>query len=368
MAKKAEQIPAPYDGRIAAVREVIAKKRLDAYLIMSRMDQFWLTGFTGEDGLVLVTPKTVALLTDGRFDEAADLQAPYAKKILRKKRTPDVNAKEIARFKLERIGFEPAHISVAEHRELAKHLKPTRLAPAGGIIGARRHVKDAGEVEVIRRAIQVAQQAFDRVRAWIEPGRTEREIAARLEYEMQMLGAQGASFPTIVAVGANSSLPHYEPGDVRFDGEELLLIDWGARVGWYCSDLTRMLWYGKTPDELVRINDVVHQAHDTAIAAARPGMTAHDLDAVARSIIKKAGYGERFNHALGHGIGLDIHEAPRVGMGTELELKAGMVITIEPGIYLPGVGGVRIESDVLITADGAEVLTSQAIEAPSGGR
>jgi len=357
-------VPPPYRQRLAALRAEIAKRELDGYLILSRMDQYWLTGFTGEDGLVLVTRRNVVLLTDGRFDEAADLQAPFAQKVLRKQRTPEVNAAIIRRYRPGRLGFDPAQMSLADYEALKKHVRPTRLVPVAGTVPAMRVCKDDGEVKATRRAIEVAQEAFERVRRWIRPGRTEREVAARLEYEMRNLGAQGASFPSIVAFGRNSSLPHYEPGDVRLKKGDWILVDWGARVGWYGSDLTRMIWPARPPRRMVEINQVVREAHDKAIAAARPGMTCHELDRVAREHIASRGYGPQFNHALGHGLGLDVHEGPRVGKDTQTVLQPGMIVTIEPGVYLPGVGGVRIEDDVLITKNGCKVLTSLPIAQP----
>jgi Xaa-Pro aminopeptidase len=364
MSKKSSAIPSPCGERIVGVRAEMARRRLDGYLIQNRMDQYWLTGFTGEDGPVLVTDRAIVLLTDGRFDEAARREAPYAKKVLRKKRTPEVNAREIRRHKLTRLGFDPGQMTVGEFNELKKFMKPTRLVPAGGLCGNMRLNKDAGEVAAIRKAIMVAQEAFRRLRESIEPGQTERQLAARLEYEMQMRGAQGASFPTIVAAGPNASLPHYEAGEGRVTDTDPILIDWGARVEWYCSDLTRMVWPANPPGELKEIDKIVHEAHDRAIAAVRPGIKAEVVDQVARDVITKAGYGPRFNHALGHGLGLDVHEAPRVGKGTRDLLKPGMIITIEPGIYVPGVGGVRIEDDVLVTETGHEVLTSLGIDQP----
>ena len=335
MSKKKNVIPSPYNRRIAALRTTLAQKNLDCYLILNRMDQYWLTGFTGEDGLTLVTQRAVVLLTDGRFDEAADIQAPYATKILRKQRTPEANAAIIKRFQPKCVGFDPDQMSVADHAALKKYVKPIKLVAAGGLVTSMRSGKDAREIKATQKAIDVAQKAFSRVLKWIRPGRTERETAARLEYELRMLGAQGPSFPTIVAFGKNSSLPHYEPGDVVLKDKDLILIDWGAQVDWYTSDLTRMIWPAKSPRKMVEINRIVHEAHDRAIAAARPGITAHELDQVARKHIVKAGYGKCFNHALGHGIGLDVHEAPRVGQGTKTVLEPGMIITIEPGIYFP---------------------------------
>ncbi len=358
------EVSAPYAERIAQVRAELARRKLDGYLILNRMDQIWLTGFSGEDGLALVTRRDVALLTDGRFAEAAERQAPYARKVLRKKRTAEFNAGIIRRFKLARLGFDPAQITLADHGELKKHLGSTKLVPLGGVLASGRQCKDATEIAALRRAIDVAQNAFRRFRDWLRPGHTEREAAARLEYEMKALGAQGPSFPTIMAFGANASLPHYESGDAVLGDNSAVLIDWGAQVGWYCSDLTRMLWIGKPSAQLREINNIVHEAHDRAIEAVRPGVTGHDVDRVARQVITKAGYGKQFGHATGHGLGIDVHEAPRVGMQSRTVLEPGMVITIEPGIYVPGVGGVRIEDDVLVTDHGHQVLTSLEIDRP----
>jgi Xaa-Pro aminopeptidase len=336
----------------------MARRKLDGYLVQNRMDQYWLTGFTGEDGFVLVTARAVVLLTDGRFDEAADLQTPWARKVLRKIRTPDRTAKEIRRHKLKRLGFDPGHLSVGEFTALRKHLRPTQLAGASAVILDMRLQKDAGEVAAIRAAIRVAERAFRKVVNWIRPGVTESQISARLVYEMQGLGAQEAAFPTIVAVGPNASLPHYEPGRGVVKKNEGILIDWGARVNWYISDLTRMVWPAGTPREMARIQRIVKDAHDQAIACVKPGVKTSAVDRAARRVIEKAGYGPQFSHALGHGIGLDVHEAPRVGKETDILLKPGMVITIEPGIYVAGKGGVRLEDDVLVTETGHEVLSS----------
>lgn len=358
MSKRPAKIPAPYQDRLRRVRAELARRRLDGYLVQNRMDQYWLTGFTGEDGFVLVTPREVVLLTDGRFDQAAHIESPWARKVLRRQRTPARNAEEIHRYKLKRVGFDPGHLTVAEFTALRKHARPTQLISAASIILDMRLQKDAGEVAAIRKAIRVGERAFEKVVRWIKPGVTEREISARLAFEMQCLGAQEVSFPTIVATGANASLPHYEPGDVAVKKGQGVLIDWGARVGWYTSDLTRMVWPGSIPRQLAKVQDIVKEAHDQAIAFVKPGVTSHAVDAVARGVIEKAGYGPQFNHALGHGMGLDVHEGPRVGQGTQTVLKPGMVITIEPGIYLAGKGGVRLEDDVLVTETGHKVLST----------
>lgn len=356
------RLPNPYSLRIQKLREFMAGQDLDGFLIQSRMDQIWLTGFTGEDGFVLVTPRAVVLLTDGRFDEAADKEAPFAKKILRKRRTPEVNAQIIKGSKVRRVGFNADQMSLAAHRVLRRHVAPVKLVEVADPIAPLRARKDATELKRMRAAIRVAEQAFERVRRWLKPGQTEREVAARLVYEMQKLGAQGETFPSIVAFGPNSSLPHAMPGARKLRKNEVLLFDWGAHVDWYGSDLTRVLWLGRIPPRLRKVYDVVRAAHDRAIEAVRPGITAHELDHVARAIINKAGYGKLFNHALGHGLGLVAHEVPRIGKGTQTVLEPGMVITIEPGVYLPGAGGIRLEDDVLVTKTGGEVLSTLPLE------
>jgi Xaa-Pro aminopeptidase len=358
MSKTRTAIPPLFAERLVRLRSEMERLKLDGYLVLDRRDQYWLTGFTGEDGGVLVSPADVTLLTDGRFEQTAEIEAPWARRILRKTRTPEVTAGILKRSRLARIGFDPAHMNVATHAAISKLIRPARLVSASGLILGMRRRKSPEELQAIRRAIRIAEEAFQAVAQEIRPGQSESQIAAALVFEMLRRGASEPAFPTIVAAGANASLPHYSPTDRKLRPGEPLLIDWGARAGGYVSDLTRMVWTGSIPRELGTIYGVVREAHDRAIAAVRPGVRAVTVDGVARRVIQRAGYGSRFNHALGHGMGLDVHEAPRLGKASRDVLEAGMVITIEPGIYLPGVGGVRIEDDVLVTEDGCQVLTS----------
>lgn len=336
----------------------MATAKLDGYLVQDRMDQIWLTGFTGESGSVLVTQGSVTLLTDGRFDETADIEAPWARKVLRKKRSADETVRELRRAKITRVGIDPDHTTLRTFTELQKAAKPIRISAASRMIADLRLTKDAGEITLIRRAIDVAQAAFKKVASGIRVGMKEREIAANLVYEMSARGAQGPAFAPIVAAGASASLPHYEAGDREVRADACLLIDWGARVDWYVSDLTRMVWPGSIPPRLREVHKIVREAHDRAIEIIKPGIRAAQVDKVARDIITKSGYGENFNHSLGHGIGLNVHESPGLRRQSKETLKPGMVVTIEPGIYLPGIGGIRIEDDVLITDSGYEVLSS----------
>lgn len=364
MSKKPAEIPAPHGERITKVRAEMIRRKIDGYLVQDRMDQFWLTGFTGEDGAALLTPRAIVLLTDGRFDEAADVQAPYARKVLRKKRDAAETVKELRRCQVTRLGFNPDHLNVSDFTALRKAAAPIRLISASDVIRPFRAVKDDGEVQCLRKAIRIAEEAFQEIRRWLRPGLTEREIAAQLSYEMQKRGAQSESFPAIVAAGSNASLPHYEPGERKLAENEILLVDWGARVGWYGSDLTRVVWLGSIPPRMREIFDVVRAAHDRAIEAVRPGAKAQAVDRVAREVITKAGYGKQFSHGLGHGLGCVVHESPRLSKISKDVLAAGMVLTIEPGIYIPGVGGVRIEDDVLVTETGHQVLSTLPAEFP----
>lgn len=343
--------------RIARFREQMARAKLPAFFVSNRADQIYLTGFTGEDGGVLVTPRQVYLLTDGRFDEAADIEAPWARKVLRKKSVIDELSKLVKKSKASRVAVQPEYLSLAVSQRIREAIHPVRLVPGKPIIRAMRECKDAQELDVMLRAIRVAQLAIKKAVRDIRIGQTERELAARIEYEMQLGGATGASFPTIVAEGPNASLPHAVPGDRRIGDGSAVLIDWGARVDHYCSDLTRVIFINRIPPKIGRIYDIVLEAQEKAIAAVRPGARLCDVDAAARRHIKSAGYGRNFGHGLGHGLGLDVHESPRVHFQSKDRLEPGMVVTIEPGIYLPGVGGVRIEDDVLVTEDGHQVLS-----------
>lgn len=352
------RIPDTIGERLAVLRTQLAARKLDAFLVLNRYDQYWLTGFTGEDGGVLVTPNGVTLITDGRFSETADTEAPWARKVLRVARGPDSFAKVLKRAKTPRVGFEPEHMSVNLFAELSKLIRPLKLHSAGGIISTLRRAKHGAEMAAIRKAVHIAQDAFNAVRREIRPGVTEAHIAARLSFEMKSRGAQGDAFAPIVAAGPRSSLPHYEPADLPIQRGEVVLIDWGARADWYVSDLTRVVLPTSIPPKLAKVYDAVRQAHDAAIEAIRPGVSAAAIDRVARNLIRRAGFDKEFSHALGHGIGLNVHESPRLGKKSKDVLAPGMVVTIEPGIYLPGVGGVRLEDDVLVTESGYEVLSS----------
>ena len=334
------------------------RQRISAYLITSRMDQVYLTGFDGEDGAAIITASGVHIISDGRFEETIRRQAKWAKKYMRLGALTEVVAKVCRKLRLAKLCFQRDQVSVELHSALRRACRPTKLIQAPAIVNNMRRIKDGNEITILRRAIEIAESAFKTLRRKIRVGMTETEIAALLEYEMKRRGALGPSFPTIVAEGQNAALAHAEPGRRKVKKGSLILIDWGAQSEYYCSDLTRVLFVGRIPPRFEKLYNIVLQAQEQAIKAIAPGRRVCDIDKVARDLIDRAGYGDRFGHGLGHGVGLDIHEAPRLKFGFTDLLETGMVVTVEPGIYLPSSGGIRIEDDVLVTAGGHEVLST----------
>jgi Xaa-Pro aminopeptidase len=350
--------------RHRAVREAMKKLNLDAILLILPADIAYLTNFTGDDSVGIITAKNFFLVTDFRYKEQVDLEAGWLEVVIREEKMSTALAETISKAKLTRLGFEANSAKFGEVHALDRAIKdhggkPVELVPLENVMVNIRKVKDDQEIDLTRKSVAVAEEAFEAIRDQIKPGLTENYLAGLLILELRSRGASDSSFPVIVAAGPNSSLPHYRPGDdaVRRDGP--LLFDWGAIVGGYCSDLTRTLMLGRVSAEMKKVYQTVLNAQLAAIEFLRPGVTNRQADRIARDVIDKAGYGKQFGHGLGHGIGREIHEMPALRKtGDEEELRPGMIVTIEPGIYLPGVGGVRIEDDVLITHSGCEVLSS----------
>jgi Xaa-Pro aminopeptidase len=310
-----------------------------------------------------VTPDRLVLISDFRYDEQIAREAPWVELILRSKGMADEVAKTFRKLKLPRVGVQAESMTLGQRDGLLALFKDkkkggVKLTPVSNIIIELRHIKDAHEIAILEGAIAAAEGAFNATRAQIKIGMTEGEIAGLLGFEMRKRGALNSSFDSIVAVGPNGSLPHYRPTDVPLTGNTSLLIDWGALYQKYCSDLTRVLFFGDPSPKMREIYRVTLDAQMAAIEAIKPGKKAKAIDKVARDVITKAGYGKQFGHGLGHGIGRDIHEPIAFNKLSKITLKPGMVLTVEPGIYLPGVGGVRIEDDILVTETGYKVLTT----------
>lgn len=352
--------------RHKAVRTAMSELKLDGLLLTHPPDLHYLTNFTGDDSVGLITAKDFFLVTDFRYKEQAELEAGWLKTSLREAKMSDALAKLLETTPLKRIGFEANFTTVGQIDAILTSIKSNKdmvapeLVPLENVMLSIRKVKDDHEIDLVRKAVALAEEAFTAIRDQIKPGQTENYIAGLLIMELRSRGASGTSFPPIVATGSNSSLPHYRPaGEVEIQNDQPCLIDWGAVLNGYCSDLTRTFLLGHVPHRIKEIYRVVHDAQLAAIKFLRPGVTSMQADRVARDVIEKAGYGEQFGHGLGHGIGREIHELPSLRKtGGEEELRPGMILTIEPGIYLPGVGGVRIEDDVLITHSGCEVLSN----------
>lgn len=330
---------------------------MDAFVIASPANVRYLSGFDGSNGLILLTQKETHFFTDPRYAIAAS-RGVSGKVHIAKGPLQLAAAAVIKRKKLKKIGFEASHTNFRAYENLKQKLPlGASLVPVGGLVENCRMVKSPSEIQRIRASVQVNSEAYHRVIRRARPGIREIDIAAELEYQMKILGAEKASFDTIVAAGERSALPHAHPTGYRLVGNELLLIDMGACLDGYCSDMTRVVHLGPPPKRVKQMYAAVLEAQLAAIDAVRPGATAGSVDKAARQVLKKHGLDKAFVHSTGHGLGLEIHEPPRLGRKDETILVPGMAITIEPGAYVEGQGGIRIEDTVLVTATGCEILT-----------
>ncbi|HYI98673.1 MAG TPA: Xaa-Pro peptidase family protein [Thermoleophilaceae bacterium] len=342
-------------ARADRLLELVRGRELDALLVTSLVDVRWLTGFTGTNGACVLTGDERLFLTDFRYVEQAASQVDGFE-IVQAGR--DLLGELAARLPRGHAGFDDAHVNVRAHARLVERAGTgVELVAAGGLVEQLREVKDAGERERIAAAAELATVTFERVLERGLVGRTERAVALDLEHELRLAGADEPSFPSIVANGAHAALPHAEPRDAVILPNVLLTVDWGARLDGYCSDCTRTVATGAVGERERTVYELVLSAQEMALAAVEPGAGCAAVDGVARTIIEEAGEGERFGHGLGHGVGLEVHEGPRLAKGAEGTLAVGNVVTVEPGVYLPGELGVRIEDLVVVEEGGSRVLT-----------
>ena len=357
-----------YAQRRERLLQTIKDEGLDGLLVSNPINVTYLTGFSGEASYLLLTRDRTLLVSDGRFQVQIAEECPGLEAYIRtpKETTPDAAIEQLKATGVREIGCESAHLTVADFERFSEGLKTANWKPAGDRVEKLRQSKDETEIAQIREAIKIAERAFAMFRAMLKATDNEKELTDAMESYVRRAGGTETAFPTIVAVGPRAALPHAPPSLHAVSEHPLLLIDWGASGRFYKSDLTRILWTynnvafpaGKSPSDRVRtVHAVVREAQRRAIAAMRPGASSKAVDTIARGYIAEQGFGEFFNHGLGHGFGLQIHEAPFFRPTSDVTLQAGMVVTCEPGIYLPSEFGVRIEDDVLITPDGAEVLT-----------
>jgi Xaa-Pro aminopeptidase len=344
-------------SRVDRVADALAERQLDLLLVTDLTNVRYLTGFTGSNAMAVVGRDVRRFITDFRYIEQAAAQVPDFDRELGPADFITALADGWPEGEL-RLGFEDDHVSVRRHGRL-REVIPDRLelVAAGGIVERLRAVKDPGEVERIAAAAALADEVYGWLREQGLVGRTERDVAVALEEQMRRLGAEEPSFPSIVASAERGALPHAVAADVPIERGTLVTLDIGARLDGYCSDCTRTWATGDVPDDLAEAHALVLRAQQTALDAVRPGPEGREVDAVAREIITAAGHGEHFGHGLGHGVGMEVHEAPRLSRTAEDPLVAGNVVTVEPGVYLPGRGGVRIEDLVVVTEDGRRVLS-----------
>ncbi len=346
----------PPAGRIERIRALLPLWSVQALLFLDMKNIRYLTGFTGSDGALYIGSDCRILLVDGRYITQARTEAGSFEVYLYQGKM-DGLVDVISRHGCGVIGFEAETMTVATWTALKERLPGLTFRPLRQELEALRAVKDGEEIARIREAAAVAAHALNAVLARIRPGITEREIAADLDDAIRRGGAQDASFPTIVASGANSALPHARPQNRTVRMGDLITIDFGAVFDGYRSDETCTVALGRADAKQEQVYQVVKDAHDRAMEAIRAGVACRAIDAVARNWIDKQGFGESFTHGTGHGVGLDVHEYPRLAAQSEAVLEAGMVVTVEPGVYLPGLWGVRIEDLVVVQKDGCEVLS-----------
>jgi Xaa-Pro aminopeptidase len=348
------------------LRQQLAGAKLDALLISHLPNIRYLCGFTGSAGFLLQTEDGGILFTDSRYKRQAREEVRGAKVIIAPKAVINAVGEWVgARGKKSKswIGIEAEHLTVAEKKRLADLLPSrVRLKSAPPLVDRDRMVKDDEELARIRAAVRLGATLFDRALEVFGPGTKESEVAAEMEYKARRAGAEAMSFPTIIASGARSAMPHGRASEQTIPSGGFVVCDFGVILAGYCSDQTRTVWVGAAPKEARNAYAAVKDAQEAAIAAVRAGVTAGDVDAAARNVLRKAGFGRYFTHSTGHGAGLEIHEPPRIAAGQNEVLKPGMVITIEPGIYFPGKWGIRIEDMVAVTENGCEVLTPTSKE------
>ncbi|TYP78924.1 M24 family metallopeptidase [Paenibacillus methanolicus] len=343
--------------RLQRVREQLDQEGLDALFITSPYNRRYLTGFTGSAGFVLITKEQAFLITDFRYVNQAQEQA-QAYEIVQHAANPlDTIAEKLQALQAARLGFEKNHASYAQYQSYAERFQGIELVPTENMVERLRGIKDEAEIGFIKQAIEITDKAFDHILGVIKPGISEREVSAELEYFMRKQGAVSSAYSTIVASGERSALPHGLASSKLIGTNEFVTLDFGANFEGYLSDLTRTVFVGTPSERHKEMYRVVLEANQAALDGVKPGMTGKEGDALGRNVIEGYGYGPYFGHGLGHAFGLEIHEGMRFSAQTEERLEPGMIMTVEPGVYLPGFGGVRIEDNILITDTGIEVLT-----------
>jgi Xaa-Pro aminopeptidase len=348
--------------RLETVRQVLADHELDAMLVSQPESRHYLSGFTGSAGTLLVTARRAVLATDFRYYEQVTHQSPDWELARIKTTLADLLPELLADLEVKRLGFESQHVSVDQIHRWSRNGGGVEWVPLKETMEQIRAIKEEAEIEALHRSVALTDAAFEHLLGVLEPGMTERQAAWQIESYMRTHGASKVAFEPIVAAGPNGALPHARPGDHAIGEGEPIVVDIGCVVDGYCSDMTRTICLGTPAAHYLEVWQTVLRAHKAAKEVIRAGVTGAAVDAAARDVIDKAGYGEQFGHGLGHGVGLAVHEKPRASRTSQDVLQPNMILTVEPGIYLPGEFGVRIEDMVVVRESGLEVLTGTFME------
>ncbi|MBW2589424.1 MAG: aminopeptidase P family protein [Deltaproteobacteria bacterium] len=354
------------ENRLSLIRKSLVKSNFDTFMVSVEENRRYLSGFTGEDtqfdesaGALFITDSRLLLATDSRYELQAKNEAPLFEIVCYKelaKELPDI----ANMLGTKRLGFESIRMSFMQHSKIVVELESAgiqiELIPAEDIVENLRLIKDETEIDTLKKALLIAESVFKHIKSTIKPGMTEMQLAWAMEKEMREAGAQSLSFPTIAASGPNSALPHAIPSKREIKAGEPILFDWGARLDGYCSDISRTVIIGPPDETFNKVFTTVHDAQRMATDAIKPGMSSKAVDKIARDHIEKSGFKEKFGHGLGHGTGLAVHEEPRISTLKDIKLEPGMVFTVEPGIYIQGWGGIRLENMVVVRDNGVEVL------------
>ncbi|NUK31084.1 aminopeptidase P family protein [Parageobacillus sp. VR-IP] len=342
--------------KLEKLRALFDEHDIDGLLVTNPYNRRYITGFTGTAGVAVISRDKAVFITDFRYVEQASQQVKGFEIVQHTGPIVDEAAKQVARLGIQKLGFEQEDVSYATFKAYESAVK-AELVPTSHVIEKLRLIKSESEIKILKEAAEIADAAFEHILSFIRPGVKEIDVANELEFFMRKQGATSSSFDIIVASGYRSALPHGVATEKSIEKGELVTLDFGAYYKGYCSDITRTIAVGAISEELKTIYDIVLQAQLRGMEGIKPGMTGKEADALTRDYISEKGYGEYFGHSTGHGIGLEIHEGPALSVRSDVVLAPGMVVTVEPGIYIPGLGGVRIEDDTVVTENGNESLT-----------
>lgn len=343
--------------RLQRLRDAMSRRNLEALLVTNAYNRRYMTGFTGTSGYVVITAARAILLTDFRYTDQAAAQVKEFEIIMHDPKPINTIRQLLKKLNVRKLGIEQNDMTYGMYLSYKQQLEDVELVPTEHLVEQLRVVKDTGELRIMQEAAQLADEAFKHILTRIRPGVRERDLSSELEYFMRMNGATSSSFDTIVASGERSALPHGVASDKVLQSGDFVTLDFGAYYKGYCSDLTRTVVLGQPSERHKEIYNIVLEAQLHALSGIKPGITGKAADSLAREVIKQYGYGDYFGHGTGHGLGMEIHESPRLSQSSEAVLEPGMVVTVEPGIYIAGFGGVRIEDDIVITDAGNHILT-----------